>query len=213
MDRPGARFWHRVAAPSQPHDCGAYALVRGVSHTESAIVLTDSPAGTGRAQLVGGLACAIVSRLATGASPAGALMLADHSVRTLAPPLLVTTFVGVLDHTNETLLYAAAGHEIALIIRRDGVCRRLSTTGPVLGSARDPRFNVRRVAMRAGETLVATTSNDETFVSEIVRSARLALERAADPAVAVVEAVGRFGLGRTPDGYATVVTALAPRAA
>jgi hypothetical protein len=143
-------------------------------------------------------------------------VLADRSIRSVQPndePFSVAAFVAMLDHTNGTLLYAGAGREIAFVIQPDGVHKILPATGPALGSWARPRFNARRIALRPGETLVATTAADGAFVSEIVRTARVALEDHADPSLAVIEAVGRFGLSRVPDGYATVVTTLGTRSA
>ena len=217
IDLPHARFWHRVSANSGPDDCGAFALVRSISATQSAIVLTDSPAGTGRASLVSGLACLVAARLRAGASPAGALAIADRSVGTVVrkgdAPLVVAAFVAVLDHTSGSLLYAAAGHDVAFIARLDGSWRPLPGTGPILGGAGIARFNVRRMFMRPGDTLVAATAGDRTVADEIVGSARRALACGADAAAAVIAATTRFGPGGSGADFAAIVTTLERRAA
>ncbi len=127
--------------------------------------------------------------------------------------MLVVAFAAVLDHANERLTYAAAGHEVALIVRSAGACKMLPSTGPALGSIAQPRFNVRSISIHPGDTLVVTTENDAALLSEIERAARAALDHAKDPAVAVVDAVGRFAVGGAPRGHATIVSTFRAQAA
>ena len=196
IDRPHARFWHRVSAGSRPEDCGAFAIFRDISPVESGIVLTDAPAANGRAHLVAGLACLVLAKLNVGASPAGALAIADRSVRSVRrmnePPLDLACFVATLNRSTGVLLYASAGHDLAFILRPDGSTRMLSVTGPRLATLEKPSFHVRRIPLQSGGSLVAATAANDAFATEIARSARIAIQQSADPAAAVVETLSRF---------------------
>lgn len=176
-------------------------------------MLADAPAGTGRAHLVGQLACLIASKLCAGASPAGALTIANRSVRTVVrrgePPLLVSAFVAVVDESDGSLTYAAAGQNVAFIVQPNGTPRLLAPTAPELGLVDAPRVNVRRVFIQADETLVATTASEPSALTEIAYSVHTALIADHDPSDAAVTTIR----GLTARDCATVVTRLVPRAA
>ncbi|MGB2821946.1 MAG: SpoIIE family protein phosphatase, partial [Phycisphaerae bacterium] len=99
-----------------------------------------------------------------------------------------TLFYGVIDAPRRRFTYANAGHIPPLLVRR-GECRRLETTGGVIGI--EPRFNwqQRTMTFSAGDVLVAFTDGltdapnfrDEPFgLQRVERAVLSAVEQGLD---------------------------------
>lgn len=81
--------------------------------------------------------------------------------RTIAPRLGPDRFVSlvyaVLDPARGTLTYANAGHPPPVLLRADGVVRRLRRGGPVLGVVAEADYKEGLLALHRGDRLVLVT--------------------------------------------------------
>ena len=71
--------------------------------------------------------------------------------------MFVTLFVGLLDTTTGELAYVNAGHEPATILGGCGIKTRLEPTGPAVGILPDATFDLGKVRLEPGDTLVLHT--------------------------------------------------------
>jgi sigma-B regulation protein RsbU (phosphoserine phosphatase) len=94
--------------------------------------------------------------------------------------MFATIFFGLLDPTDGTLLYINAGHEAPLVISNGCVVSRLDPTGPAVGMFPNMRFQIERIQLNLGESLVLFTdgvtdalSPDQTQFAEdgLIRAA------------------------------------------
>lgn len=68
---------------------------------------------------------------------------------------LTSLFMARLDHATGTLDYCSAGHPPALLLRENGLAESLSEGGMLLGMSGDASFRGGRVALGAGDVLLA----------------------------------------------------------
>lgn len=110
--------------------------------------------------------------------------------------MFATVFLAILDPLSGELVYVNAGHEAPVVCGAGGARARLLPTGPALGLLAGVVFSAARIAMGAGETLVAFTDGvtdavdaDGGIYSEQRLLSRLASAsgRASDIVVAVQE--------------------------
>jgi serine phosphatase RsbU (regulator of sigma subunit) len=71
--------------------------------------------------------------------------------------MFTTLFFGVIDPLTGTMEYVNCGHEPPIVINPKGIKARLNPTGPVLGIFPDMRFDVNRIKLAPGDTLLAYT--------------------------------------------------------
>ncbi len=77
--------------------------------------------------------------------------------RELDPHRFVTAFIGVYAPASGTLVYASAGHEPGLLLRKDGRVDRLSEGGLLLGVFEDATYVSAMVNLERGEVLLLYT--------------------------------------------------------
>jgi sigma-B regulation protein RsbU (phosphoserine phosphatase) len=85
-----------------------------------------------------------------------------------------TAFLAVLEPASGTIRYANAGHNPALLLRRDGCVEWLSSTGIPLGLLPLAEYQCAEIALSAGDTIVtytdgiteATNPDDEEYGAE-----------------------------------------------
>ena len=68
-----------------------------------------------------------------------------------------TLFYGVFDENTRTLHYVNAGHNPAVVIRRDGAVAWLEASAPPVGLFAETVFQTRAVQLHAGDLIVAYT--------------------------------------------------------
>ncbi|CAN5534765.1 hypothetical protein BH23ACI1_BH23ACI1_29020 [soil metagenome] len=142
---------------------GDYYDVLPVGGGQTALTVGDV---SGKGTYAGILAAAVQGRMqslaaARGGDPAG--MLAELNRLTaggLEPHRFITLAVAILDPAAATLVYAAAGHPPALLLRAGGSTHELDATGPVIGWP-DGTFTAHRVELQPGD-LVALYSDGMT---------------------------------------------------
>jgi sigma-B regulation protein RsbU (phosphoserine phosphatase) len=71
--------------------------------------------------------------------------------------MFATIFLGVLDPTNGSLLFANGGHEYPILLNSAGIKDQLATTGPAVGLIPGIEFGIQSVSIEPGDTLVAFT--------------------------------------------------------
>jgi serine phosphatase RsbU (regulator of sigma subunit) len=71
--------------------------------------------------------------------------------------MFATVFFGILNLETGQLSYVNGGHELPYLLRADGNCERLETTGPALGMFPDLPFAVARTVLRPGDLLLGFT--------------------------------------------------------
>jgi serine phosphatase RsbU (regulator of sigma subunit) len=140
--------------------------------------------------------------------------------RTIAPRLGPERFVSlvyaVLDPAHGTLTYANAGHPAPVLLRADGVVRRLKRGGPVLGVVAEADYEEGRLALHRGDRLVLITDGiteatgpeaEELGDERLLAGLRdLRAVGAADAAPRVLELAREFAVDDLADD-ATVVIA------
>ncbi len=80
--------------------------------------------------------------------------LADNHGRTA---MFTTLFFGVLDPETGGLSYVNCGHDAPIVLGATGEEARLEATGPALGAMRDVEFEVGRIVLLPGDSLIAFT--------------------------------------------------------
>lgn len=73
------------------------------------------------------------------------------------PERYATAFLGVLDPETGAVRYANAGHNPALVLRRDGAIEELGATGIPLGIMPNASYECGQVALAAGDALIIYT--------------------------------------------------------
>ncbi len=117
--------------------------------------------------------------------------------------LFVTLFYSEIDATQRQLRYVSAGHESALLIRKNtGTILRLESTGTVLGLSSRSSYRQRTLPLQPGDLLLAFTDGvpeaadswgREFGVAGIVSAARKHADASATEIVAsILDAAGDF---------------------
>jgi serine phosphatase RsbU (regulator of sigma subunit)/FixJ family two-component response regulator len=75
----------------------------------------------------------------------------------IAPDRFISLFYGLLDGSTGRFVYAGAGHNAPILLRRDGTHQRLSSHGRVLGVSADWSCRQAEVALEPGDRLVLFT--------------------------------------------------------
>jgi serine phosphatase RsbU (regulator of sigma subunit) len=123
---------------------------------------------------------------------------------------MATAFVGVLDPTDGTLVYASAGHLPALVRAADGTISELNAPGLPLGYRGMALSESRTTILPAGSRLLLYTDGLVEWSRDIYEGERLLRQRLAEagdfenelPAKALVDGV------LPPGGYRDDVAAL-----
>ncbi|UCG06362.1 MAG: SpoIIE family protein phosphatase [Desulfobacterales bacterium] len=71
--------------------------------------------------------------------------------------MFVTLFFGVLNPKTGNMAYVNAGHEPIHIIGPSGEKETLTTTGPVIGMMPNANYNVKKIMINPGDTLIGYT--------------------------------------------------------
>jgi len=130
----------------------------------------------------------------------------------------ITFFYGLFETSSRRFVYANAGHNPPLLIRRDGQTSRLSEGGIVLGLFPENRYEQGEVRLRAGDRLLcftdgiteATNEAGELFGEE--RLLRLLVEyrkqSASELRETILNAVADFSGGSFQDDVTLVALAV-----
>lgn len=81
----------------------------------------------------------------------------DYLYETNLPESFVTAVYGVLDRRNHIFNYANAGHNLPLLLRRDGTVQWLTEGGLLLGAFPNVRYQEAAVQLERGDLLVFYT--------------------------------------------------------
>jgi sigma-B regulation protein RsbU (phosphoserine phosphatase) len=160
---------------------------------------------------------ATIRAAATGADPAA---VCRHVNRTLAGQIpdgrFVTLVLAVLDPHTRRVVYANAGHNQPIHVRRDGTAARLDRGGPVLGVMPDAAYELGALTLEPGDRLVfftdglveATDGRDEFGEDRLVGLVQARRTQAAGVLVAgLVDEVKAFSHDARGDD--TTIVALA----
>lgn len=135
---------------------------------------------------------ALLDALDLGLTPTDAL---DHAARRFGrDDTFVTALVAVVDPRTGWCRYASAGHNPALVVRRDGTVDELPRTGPLIGLAAGDRPDV-EARLEPGELFIAYTDGVVEARDEGGRQLLLAglrdavLEHATDEPDRIVDVV------------------------
>src|SRR5262245_32864417 len=130
----------------------------------------------------------------------------------------ITFFYGLFETASRRFIYANAGHNPPLVVRRDGRTARLSEGGIVLGLFPESRYEQREIKLRAGDRLLcytdgvteATNDAGELFGEE--RLLRLLVEHrkqsASELRETILGAVADFSGGSFQDDVTLMVLAI-----
>jgi len=107
----------------------------------------------------------------------------------------ITSFIGLLDPSHNTLSYVNAGHLAPLLARSGGELERLTATGPPFGVVPDASYGLRRTGLDEGDILIAFSdgvteaenSMEEQFGTEGVE--RILLRSLGDPPGIIVQTI------------------------
>jgi hypothetical protein len=144
------------------------------------------------------------------ADPMLVLDVADRTLRSEHDDRMATAFVGVLDPTNQTMVYASAGHLPALVRAADGTISELNAPGLPLGYRGMAVSESRTTILPAGSRLLLYTDGLVEWSRDIYEGERLLRRRLAQaddlesehPAKSLVDGV------LPPDGARDDVAAL-----
>jgi len=130
----------------------------------------------------------------------------------------ITFFYGLFDTASRRFVYANAGHNPPLLVRRDGRTARLSEGGIVLGLFPDNHYEEGEVKLRAGDRLLcftdgiteATNDAGELFGEERLLQLLVEHRRRSAPELRekILKAVADFSGGIFQDDVALVVMAV-----
>lgn len=155
--------------------------------------------------------------------PARILAMLNRLKRELPSPesdvAFAAAFVATFEKGSHSMLYASAGHELAMIVGRQRSHRRLATTGPLIGVLPDPLFAERKEPLSEDDLVVLVTDGvtecrhpyEETLrfgTSGIVCA--LASARNRDPLAAhdaIARSLDQFGGGYYRDDASVAVLA------
>ena len=126
-----------------------------------------------------------------------------------------TLFYGVFDGETGTLRYVNAGHNLPMILRRDGSVEWLKTGGAPVGMFSDWKYEEAVVQLEPGDVVVAYTdgvieavnaAGDEWGIDGLLRAAVQSNAGCADDFVdAIFSALDEFTGGRQGDDATVVV--------
>jgi serine phosphatase RsbU (regulator of sigma subunit) len=128
----------------------------------SLIRASADPVSGGAIELIGGRRTLVMQSL-KAATPADLLTRVAAFTNNYIARLhgrtntFATVFMGVLNPEDGRLDYLNAGHEPALIVKRDGRITELRPTGPALGMLPDARFTTAEGKLEPGQSLLAFT--------------------------------------------------------
>jgi serine phosphatase RsbU (regulator of sigma subunit) len=220
------RSWIRSEALADAARCGDFAASIELGPSRRAVVVGDIAGhwtARGDAQALCGVVSALLER---GVPPIAILRSASsafsESFASEATPF-ASLFLAVADLESETLEYASAGHEPALLLRGEGAHDHdhLTPTGPLLGVEPGPAYCCGVRALVPGTVLVVVTdgitearrdAGDRlSFFGSagVARTARNAVRQTGDPARAIYDAALAHAGGSLSDDASVVVSAFA----
>jgi sigma-B regulation protein RsbU (phosphoserine phosphatase) len=82
-------------------------------------------------------------------------MLNRHLYHSTTPEKYATLFLAIYDRRRRTLAYSNAGHLPALLLRKDGSIRRLTSGGMVIGLFEEMSAEGAEIELQAGDLFVA----------------------------------------------------------
>jgi sigma-B regulation protein RsbU (phosphoserine phosphatase) len=136
------------------------------------------------------------------------------------PGRFVTMVLAEMDKTARTLRYVRAGHDLPIVVSRDGAVRRLVEGDIVLGLLPDAEFRAASIALSPGDTLClytdgvtdAAAPNGDMFDEE--RLVQVLVRHRAEPAAAIGRAIldavrAHSGLLRQADDATLVIVKIA----
>jgi sigma-B regulation protein RsbU (phosphoserine phosphatase) len=123
------------------------------------LVIADvSGKGVPAALLMSAFRASLMSQDANTSAPADvAERLNSFLYRSVDPGKFVTAFLGFLDGRTGQFVYANAGHNSPVLLRRDGTVEWLATGGLILGILSDSRFETGNVRLEPGDMLALYT--------------------------------------------------------
>jgi sigma-B regulation protein RsbU (phosphoserine phosphatase) len=140
-------------------------------------------------------------------SPAQCLRLANLSLCEANPlTLFVTVFFGILDVKTSTITYASGGHNMPLLLNRDGVAKTLPrAAGMLLGCFEEAEFSEETLVLDPDDRLFLFTDGlteamnaqghwfgDDQLAASLVRHGALPIEASMN---AIINDVQRFADG------------------
>jgi sigma-B regulation protein RsbU (phosphoserine phosphatase) len=163
---------------------------------------------------------ALVKAFATAATPP--LRLCEQINRAVCGNLpegrYITFFYGMFETASRRFVYANAGHNPPLLVRRDGRTRRLSEGGIVLGLFPESGYEQGEVKLRAGDRLLCFTdgvteaANDAGELFDEERLLRLLVENrrqsASELRETILGAVADFSGGSFQDDVTLMALAV-----
>jgi sigma-B regulation protein RsbU (phosphoserine phosphatase) len=156
-DVPGAQ----VSAITRPtrQVGGDYFDVFSLPNGEVAFVVADvSGKGVPAALLVSTLASAIRLQIDDAPDPAELIRRVHQHLYRFSPARkFATMFFARFDHRSGELSYVSAGHNPAVVVRRDGSVEMLNATGHPVGMFPQSRWDVGRIRLLPGDRLCIYT--------------------------------------------------------
>jgi serine phosphatase RsbU (regulator of sigma subunit) len=114
--------------------------------------------GTAAALYMAMIHSLILSAALRHGSPAAVLRELNQTIlRQSSSGIFVTVLLAVLDPQKQTLQYANAGHNPALVRRASGTIEPLTRTGSVVGTFDEPQFSEATISLRSGDAVVMYT--------------------------------------------------------
>jgi sigma-B regulation protein RsbU (phosphoserine phosphatase) len=137
--------------------------------------------GVPAAMVMAALSVALKPLIADNAAPEQVCAELNSRLRGILHPCKFVTFYhAVLDPATGTLRYSNAGHQPAMLLRRDGTVETLAAGGAVLGYFEQWQYQTGSVTLNSGDTLLMFTdglvdalnaAGEEFSVERLVKSA------------------------------------------
>lgn len=131
------------------------------------------------------------------------------------PAEFAGVFTAVIDPVHRQLRYFSAGHETAIVVRRDSSCQHLNVTGPAFGIVSRPQHSAATTRFEPGDDLIVVTdgitdgrdANGAAFGSPgVLRATTRAAVYGDDPARMLIDESVRHSVSRPDDRAAVVVS-------
>lgn len=206
-------------SPSRGVSGDFYEVSACSEHRHCSILVVDvSGKGIPAALLTASIEALVAGPMEERLAPDEVLDLVSRRLYERTPPeKYATAFFATIDTETGRVLFSNAGHNPALLVRREGQVSRLLVEGKPLGLVAGSTFQRGEIQLQPGDALVTYTdglteaenpSGEQFGMERLERCSLEARSQSIDSyGESILDAVARHGAGRSPDDDCTLLIA------